>query len=276
MCESSRDVAVAGRLLRLHAPPSAQIVEAVGGCTDGPGDTELHTWAVPWESGLFAQLMHWDLSGLDVLDLGCGLGLAGCVALQQGASSIFFADRSEVAVGLALRSAAENAPLGADCRISGQHGSWSETASWPEVDLILGNELLYVADACEELTALILSRVLRPGGVAAFCGCDRGLWDTFEQNLTASGLDVRCGNGFAAAATDGAAIPTVLLIVVKPLARGEPSPPAALDSIRIRPDAWQDTGASRAKLAPPPCVASPAPPPVNLSSGDSVRWDAAP
>lgn len=256
-----RVVAVADRLLRLHAPPVAQIVEAVGGSADGPGDAELHTWAVPWESGLFAHMMHWDLSGLDVLDLGCGLGLAGCFALLQGAGSICFADRSEAAVGLALRSAAENAPPGAGCRISGQHGSWSETASWPEVDLILGNELLYVADAHEALTALVLSRVLRPGGVAVFCGCDRGLWETFEQQLAASGLDVRCGNGFAAATADGVPMPTVLLIVVKPVTRGEPSPPAALDTISIRPDAWQDTGSSRAKLAPPPCVASPAPPP---------------
>ena len=257
MLSEPRVVQLAGRSVRLHAPVASEIVEAVGGsATDGPGDAELQTWAVPWESGLFAHMVHWNLAELDVLDLGCGIGLAGCFAVLLGARSVFFADRSEVAVGLALRSATENAPPGAGCRIDGQHGSWSETASWPEVDLILANEVLYVAGACEELTALVLSRVLRPGGVAVFCGCDRGLWDTFQQRLTAAGLDVHCGNGFAAADADGAATqPTVVLVVAKPPRR------AALASIGVRAEAWQDTGDSRARLAPPPCVVSPPPPP---------------
>ena len=154
---------VAGRQIRLYAPAAGEIVEAVGGRANGPGDAELHTWAIPWDSGLFVQMAHWDLSMLDVLDLGCGLGLAGCFALQQGARSVFFADRSEVAVGLALRSATENLLPSTACKVHGiPSGHWSETASWPEVDLILGNDILYVASACEELTALLLSRVLRP------------------------------------------------------------------------------------------------------------------
>ena len=252
---------VAGRRVTLHAPVARKIVEVVGGARAGPGDEELQTWAVPWESGLFVQMAHWDLSQLDVLDLGCGLGLAGCFALLQGARSLFFADRSEAAVGLALRSAAENAPPGTSCQIAGQHGSWCETATWPEVDLIVGSEVLYVSGAGAELTALLQSRVLRPGGVAVFGGCDRGLWDVFEHQLAAAGFDVRCGNGFAPAADGAAPQPTVLLIVVKPAANGGPAPRAALASVGIRPDAWQDTGAARARLAPPPCVASAAPPP---------------
>ena len=191
--------------------------------------------------------------------------MAGCFAALQGARSVCFADRSAAAVRLALRSAAENVSETASaraCHVHGVHGDWSETASWPEVDLIIGNEILYVADAAEALTRLLQSRVLRPGGVATFCGCDRGLWDSFEQHLTTAGFDVRCGNGFAAAADGSAMQPTVLLLATKPMANGEvqEAPRSSLDSILIRPEAWQDTGASRAKLAPPPCVASPAPP----------------
>eukprot|EP00966_Prymnesium_polylepis_P324029 7380143-Prymnesium_polylepis.1 len=118
-------------------------------------------------------MAHWDLSALDVLDLGCGLGLAGCFASRQGARSVFFSDRCEIAVDLALRSARENALPGAACKLHGMHGSWSEPTSWPTVDVLLANEVQYVASACEELTALLQSRVLRPGGVAVFCGCDR-------------------------------------------------------------------------------------------------------
>jgi SAM-dependent methyltransferase len=248
--------ACAGRQIRLYAPTERTILNAVDGRMEGPGDAELHTWSVPWDSGLFLQMTHWDLSALDVLDLGCGLGLAGCFAAQQGARSVFFTDRSEVAVALALRSAAENSlPSTA---VHGMHGSWSETSSWPQVDVILGNEILYVESACEELTALLQSPVLRPGGLAAFCGSDRGLWNTFEHHLIVAGFHVRCGNGFAPAA-DGSPQPTVLLLVSKP-GQGEAAPQAT-ESIIIRPEAWNDTGACRAKLTPPPCVAGPVPPP---------------
>eukprot|EP00966_Prymnesium_polylepis_P140678 3249148-Prymnesium_polylepis.1 len=56
------DVECAGRRVRLHAPAAAEIAAVVGGRADGPGDAELHTWSVPWQSGLFAQMAHWDLS----------------------------------------------------------------------------------------------------------------------------------------------------------------------------------------------------------------------
>ena len=256
---------IAGRHICLCTPATSTIIGAVDGNAEGPGDAELHTWTVPWDSGLFLQLANWDLIALDVLDLGCGLGLAGCLAVQQGARSVFFADRSARAVSLALRSAAENVtPAGAACTVHGEHGSWSETTSWPDVDLILGNEILYVTNACEELTALLQSRVLRPGGVAAFCGCDRGLWDAFEQHLTAAGFHVRCGNAFVAASDNTAMpLPTVLLLVTKPVGHGQAvaSQASLKQSITIRPDLWQDTGTSRAKFTPPPCVAGPIPPP---------------
>ena len=112
-----RVVHVAGHSIRLHAPLVTEIVETVGGCADGPGDAELQTWAVPWESGLFAHMVHWELAEVDVLDLGCGLGLAGCFAALRGARSVFFADRSEVAVKLAMASAAANAKPDAACHV---------------------------------------------------------------------------------------------------------------------------------------------------------------
>ena len=77
--------AVAGRQIRLYIPAREEIVEAVDGKQDGPGDAELHTWAIPWDSGLFVQMASWDLSALAVMDLGCGLGLAGSFAMQQQA-----------------------------------------------------------------------------------------------------------------------------------------------------------------------------------------------
>ena len=94
-----------------------------------------------------------------------------------------------------------------------------------------------------------------------FCGCDRGLWDIFQHHLVAAGFHVRCGNGFTTAADGSGPQPTVLVLVAKPMAEGQAAPRAAMDSIAIRPEAWQDTGAHRAKFTPPACVASPVPPP---------------
>ena len=259
------EVDAAGKRIHLLSPNAIYITHAIGGNANGAGDAELHTWAIPWNSGLFAQLTHWDLTDLNVLDIGCGLGLAGCFACQKGASSVFFADRSEIAVGLALRSAAANLPAGAPCRIYGKHGCWSSTAAaaWPQSDLILGNEVLYCAEAVEQLTAIILSPVLRVGGVAAICGVDRGiLMERLENSLRSAGLHVQSGNGFTAATMGTALQPSVLLLVRKP--GGEGTLPLAMRSIAIRPKAWHDTGADRARLSPPACVMPsplPAPPP---------------
>ena len=61
---------VGGRTLHLYAPTALETASAVGGAADGPGDAELHTWAVPWESGLFCQMASWDLNGVDVREQG--------------------------------------------------------------------------------------------------------------------------------------------------------------------------------------------------------------
>lgn len=260
-----RELFVGGRRVLLYAPTASEISKAVGGNSCGPGDAELCTWAVPWESGLFAQLSLWDLSAADVLDLGCGLGLAGVFAMLQGAKSVCFADRSHRAVELALLSAAENRGPEARCEVRGRQGCWAQAASaapWPEVDLILGNEIVYVTEACGELTALLRSSVLRPGGMAVFSGCDRGLSDTFQTQLIAAGFIVQCGNGFAPGSDGATPHPTILLLVLKPEVGQEPSALSSLSSVFIRPEAWKDTGSTKAKFSPPPCVASSIMPPT--------------
>lgn len=259
------EVTVAGRCIHLLTPTAQSIASEVGAADiDGPGDAELHTWAVPWESGLFAQMALWDLSNLDVTDLGCGLGLAGCFASLQGARSVLFADRCEAAVRCALRSAAA-CPGGATCRIHGRDGCWAGASAWPSCDLLLGNEVLYTATAVEQLTTLVLSPALRPNGIAVFCGCDRGLWDRLEDSLTAAGLHVQCLNGFVEGTAGSLRRhPSVLLLVSKLSSEGLPR--EELRSVAIRPEAWLETCSERPRLAPPALVAAPPAPPFMLTT----------
>mgnify|MGYP002631096572 CR=1 FL=1 len=85
------DLQIGSLNLRLFKPS----LEAMGGWLDAlNGDaedneaSELQTWINPWDSGLFSHMCQWDLTGLRVLDVGCGLGLAGVVAGLRGAASV--------------------------------------------------------------------------------------------------------------------------------------------------------------------------------------------
>ena len=57
--------------------------EKLTGERDKPGDTlHLPYWAELWDSSyvIGADLASRDLRGVDVLDLGCGMGLTGCAS----------------------------------------------------------------------------------------------------------------------------------------------------------------------------------------------------
>jgi 16S rRNA G1207 methylase RsmC len=92
-------------------------------------------------------MRKWDLRGLRVLDIGCGLGLAGVMGGLQGAASITMSDRSERAVQLALEACRAN---GVQCEVRGVVSDWSgdAEAQFGQMDLLLGNEVIYVRPAC--------------------------------------------------------------------------------------------------------------------------------
>ena len=103
------------------------------------------------------------LRGAAVLELGCGVGLAGIAAALTGAPrSVTLTDNDPLAVELS-RLGAERSGVGGVCTCAVR--DWTDLASWPECgyDCVLGADIIYESAACEAIAAL-LERTLRVGG----------------------------------------------------------------------------------------------------------------
>jgi predicted nicotinamide N-methyase len=81
-----------------------------------------------------------DLSGVRVMELGCGLGPAGLCAALAGAD-VLFTDGDQESVDRALANARLN---GAQAhRIHGRVVDWEAPGDLPKFDMIVGAEILY-------------------------------------------------------------------------------------------------------------------------------------
>jgi predicted nicotinamide N-methyase len=100
----------------------------------------LPYWAELWDSaaGLAQQLQRIsDLNRMNVLDLGCGMGLSGTVAALLGAR-VLFADLEAPALLLAKLNS-----LDALTRVRTRQLDWRRDRLDEEFDLILGADILY-------------------------------------------------------------------------------------------------------------------------------------
>src|SRR4051794_15422719 len=119
-------------------------------------------WAIAWPSGraLADALGDRDLSGLRVLELGCGLGLPSLVAARRGAD-VLATDGSPDAVVFAAHNLALNGLEGevaqADWRDA---GVLLEGAPW---DLVLAADVLYLRHNVESLLRLLPKLIGRAG-----------------------------------------------------------------------------------------------------------------
>jgi predicted nicotinamide N-methyase len=135
----------------------------------GPGlerfdrDGELPYWAELWPAsvGMARSLMRGpDLSGQRVLDLGCGLGLAGIAAGCRGAF-VLFADREPEALRFAAFNARHNGVQGVECL----QLDWHRETAPGGFDLLCLADVAYEEKSREPLLRH-LSKCLRPGGRA--------------------------------------------------------------------------------------------------------------
>ncbi len=123
-----------------------------------PDDAYLdhETWIRP----AFAELG--DLSGLRVLDFGCGHGMASVVLARRGAQVTAF-DLSHGYVQEATRRASANDVAVNFVQADGERLPFADAS----FDRIWGNAVLHHLDL--KVAGPELRRVLRPGGVAVFC-----------------------------------------------------------------------------------------------------------
>src|SRR5262249_12850860 len=103
-----------------------------------------------------------DVSGLDVLDYGCGHGMAAVVLARRGARVTAFDPPARYVAEAAARARANGVRVDF-LQANGERLPFADAS----FDRVWGNAVLHHLDL--DAAALELRRVLRPGGIAVFC-----------------------------------------------------------------------------------------------------------
>lgn len=153
-------------------------------------DGRLPYWADLWASSIAmaCALREGDtLSGKAVLELGCGLGLAGIAAAQAGAN-VTMTDCEPDAVEFARYNAALNLAPDELARVAFRLLDWRDAGAAGAFDLVIGADIVYDRELFGTLVACV-RRHLAPGGM--FLVADPG------RNIGKDFLRLACGEGFA-------------------------------------------------------------------------------
>lgn len=202
-----------GRELRIRAYASLDVLLA-----SARDEDDLPFWAELWPSSraLAAWLWRRDLRGLRVLELGCGVGLAGIAAALRGARVV----QTDYAAG-ALALARANALRNGCPDVSHRLADWRDFPPLGCFDLILGADILYEPRLHAHLRD-VLDRHLAPGGRVVLADPGRLGAEAFVLSLERAGwrweleeLPAGDGNGSG----DG---PIDIFVLSRGLEGGEP------------------------------------------------------
>lgn len=131
--------------------------------------------SVAFSEYLIRQFFPSKLTGVNVLEIGCGTGLPGVVAASLGAFTMF----SDM-VPVTLEAVKETCHLNHIRNFETCVLDWSKKIQSNErYDLVLGCEVFYDEAILPDI-ARVLEQVLAPGGKAIFCDPNRLGLDTIE------------------------------------------------------------------------------------------------
>lgn len=178
---------VPGRL-GLYVPLSPDdLLASVDEEAERQADERLPYYGTLWPAGesLARYLLTQDLAGVQVLDLGCGLGIVGLAAARQGAR-VTFVDWEERGLALVRASAADQglepeSVVTADWRARGAVGRF---------DRILAADVLYEVRNVAAVAGF-LARHLAPEGEAWLADPRRAPAEIFAAALEEAGLALR-------------------------------------------------------------------------------------
>jgi predicted nicotinamide N-methyase len=155
-------------------------------------DDYMPYWAYLWPGALLlAEVVArepWPALGpdgksLEALEIGCGVGLAGLVALRRGLR-VCFSDYDRAPLHFVARSAREN---GQDrSRYTTKLLDWREPSK-ETYPLILGSDVLYERRLVP-LVAGLLAKMLAPGGLGLISCPGRASAESFPAVLGSAGL----------------------------------------------------------------------------------------
>jgi len=154
-------------------------------------DERLPFWADLWPSSVALArdvCSQPQLEGKQVLELGCGLGLAGIAAAQAGAR-VMFTDYEPDAlqftrINVRLNLGEAGFPS-TDIRLL----DWRESPLAGQYDIILGADIVYERRVFPALAALF-RRMLRPGGRVLLSDPNRSTWTEFLACVATEGFTV--------------------------------------------------------------------------------------
>lgn len=153
----------------------------------------LPYWADLWTSSL--ELARWCLTdpsvaGASVLEIGCGVGLAGIAAAKAGAR-VRMTDADPDALRFARSNALRNLPASVVAStLSLGVLDWDDPVAIEPVDIVLGGDIIYERSAFDRLLDLF-DAALRPGGTAVLTDPDRAIGRAFLARASERGYAVR-------------------------------------------------------------------------------------
>lgn len=160
-------------------------------------DERLPYWADIWTSAIELArycLTEADLNGKRVLELGCGLGLAGIAAAKGGANAVF-SDYERDALEFACYNANKNLPgetVNSHTRFINLDWRRVNAQSLPrpqKFDMIIAADVVYERRNFFPLID-VLQRLLEPTGVAVFTEPGRTIGEQFFKLLREADFDL--------------------------------------------------------------------------------------
>jgi len=148
-------------------------------------DEYMPYWADIWPAARMLAKVVWREplpAGADALEIGCGLGLAGLVALARGLH-VTFSDYDRCA----LHFAEQNARLNGFDRFRTLAIDWRQPPAGLRVPVVLGSDLIYELRNVAPLVSF-LKTVLLPGGICLLTDQDRIPAQALRETLAAEGL----------------------------------------------------------------------------------------
>lgn len=168
---------IAGSQVTVELPASQDqlLEESLRRENSGLSDCDPY-WGSLWETGptTAAMILHhvWP-SRLQVLELGCGIGVVGIAGLIAG-HAVTFSDHASAAVELAISNAALNGFSDA----TGMVFDWNQPPTEEKYDLIIASDILYETSSHKPLLNTIQTMLSKNG--AAWIGeCGRANADEF-------------------------------------------------------------------------------------------------
>jgi predicted nicotinamide N-methyase len=179
-------VIVEDRTFLIDRPAQAEhLLEDLAYRSAPPAADPLPYWAALWPGARMlskAMLREPWIPGTEALEIGCGLGLPGIVALSAGLR-VTFSDIDS----MALQFAGANARLNgfADCKTL--RLDWRCPPKDLRVPVLLASDLVYEVANVEPLVKFV-QRVLAPGGLCLLAGQDRLPSQALREAVEDSGL----------------------------------------------------------------------------------------